>query len=291
MNSEWFEKVIKEQIKTCEDVLIGKAKEYATDDDRLHNFKNAAGMMSCDPKEALAGMMAKHTISVYDMCRSGNDYSIELWNEKITDHINYLLLLKAVVTEEKSLDQARKAKHIADNSIYGFTSAEFVHALEKFQNDPHVRHEAAPGMTMMGNTFDTDKKPQEDIADYTEKVIQSLRICNGDDCEGCMYEHDFEFECKNNLRLLAANLLEAARNSENEKKKYLEEVRKLYKDACACIEADCGQCSRNVPGHVWPTCELQLKCDLGRALNLDKEIENIPMGHYKPAGTKEKSNA
>lgn len=100
MNSEWFEKVVKEQIKTCEDVLIGKAKEYATDDDRLHNFKNAAGMMSCDPKEALAGMMAKHTISVYDMCRSGKDYPIELWNEKITDHINYLLLLKAVVEED-----------------------------------------------------------------------------------------------------------------------------------------------------------------------------------------------
>lgn len=100
MNSEWFEKVIKEQIKTCEDVLIGKAKEYATDDDRLHNFKNAAGMMSCDPKEALAGMMAKHTISVYDMCRSGKDYPIELWNEKITDHINYLLLLKAIVEED-----------------------------------------------------------------------------------------------------------------------------------------------------------------------------------------------
>lgn len=100
MNSEWFEKVIKEQIKICEDVLIGKAKEYATDDDRLHNFKNAAGMMSCDTKNALAGMMAKHTISVYDMCRSGKDYPIELWNEKITDHINYLLLLKAIVEED-----------------------------------------------------------------------------------------------------------------------------------------------------------------------------------------------
>lgn len=77
MNSEWFEKVINEQIKTCTDVLIGKAKEYATDDDRLHNFKNAAGMMGCDPKEALAGMMAKHTISIYDMCRNGKDYPIK----------------------------------------------------------------------------------------------------------------------------------------------------------------------------------------------------------------------
>ena len=101
MNSNDFEKVIEEQIKKCKDILIDKSKEYARDDDRLHNFKNAAGIMGCDPKEALAGMMAKHTISVYDMCRDGEDHSIGLWNEKITDHINYLLLLKAIIIEEK----------------------------------------------------------------------------------------------------------------------------------------------------------------------------------------------
>lgn len=305
MNSEWFEKVIKEQIKTCEDVLIGKAKEYATDDDRLHNFKNAAGMMSCDPKEALAGMMAKHTISVYDMCRSGKDYPIELWNEKITDHINYLLLLKAVVTEEKSLDQARTAKRIAENSIYGFTSAVFARALEKIQNDPHIRHEAAPGMTLMGNQLSTDEELHGDLAKRTDDVIRSLRICSGNDgCDGCKYRDDFAGDCVDMLRLEAVELLEIARDpeyekkkskdqtsdSEDEKKKYLEEVRNLYKDACACISANCDQCSRDIPGHVWPTCELQLLCDLGRALNLDKEIENLPMGSYKPAGTKEEHN-
>lgn len=101
MNSKDFEIVIEEQIEKCKEVLIGKAKEYAQDDDRLHNFKNAAGMMGCDPKEALAGMMAKHTISVYDMCRDGKDHTLVMWNEKITDHINYLLLLKAIVMEEK----------------------------------------------------------------------------------------------------------------------------------------------------------------------------------------------
>lgn len=100
MNSNKFNEVIEEQIKRCTDILCIKAEEYAADDDRLHNFKNAAGMMSCDPKAALAGMMAKHTISVYDMCRSGKSYPIELWNEKITDHINYLLLLRGLIEEE-----------------------------------------------------------------------------------------------------------------------------------------------------------------------------------------------
>lgn len=101
MNSNKFNEVIEEQLKRCTDILCVKAEEYAADDDRLHNFKNAAGMMSCDPKAALAGMMAKHTISVYDMCRSGKSYPIELWNEKITDHINYLLLLRGLVEEER----------------------------------------------------------------------------------------------------------------------------------------------------------------------------------------------
>lgn len=102
MNTKDFETVIEEQIEKCEEVLIGKAEEYARNEDRLHNFKNAAGMMGCDPKEALAGMMAKHTISVYDMCRDGEEHSLDLWTEKITDHINYLLLLKALVMEENN---------------------------------------------------------------------------------------------------------------------------------------------------------------------------------------------
>ena len=105
MNTEQFEKIIGEQIETCKGILLKKAGEYATGGDRLHNFKAASGMMGCAPTEALAGMMAKHTISVYDMCRSGQSYPIELWNEKITDHINYLLLLKAAVVEESQQEK------------------------------------------------------------------------------------------------------------------------------------------------------------------------------------------
>lgn len=71
-------------------------------DDRLHNFKVAAGLQDCLPTTALAGMMAKHTVSVHDMIRgleNGLCYPIELWNEKIGDSINYLLLLAAAVRE------------------------------------------------------------------------------------------------------------------------------------------------------------------------------------------------
>ena len=60
----------------------------------------AAGLQGCLPREALGGMMAKHTVSVYDMINSCDTFPIALWDEKITDHINYLLLLKAIVVEE-----------------------------------------------------------------------------------------------------------------------------------------------------------------------------------------------
>lgn len=99
MNIEKFNQVIEEQMKRSTDLLIVKAKEYATDD-RLHNFKIASALQQCKPSQALAGMMAKHTVSIYDMCNSGQKYPIELWNEKITDHINYLLLLRAIIEEE-----------------------------------------------------------------------------------------------------------------------------------------------------------------------------------------------
>lgn len=98
MTTEVFNELIEKQMETCKSVLIKKADEYATTD-RLHNFKVAAAVQGISPMEALAGMMAKHTVSVYDMASTNSDAPLELWNEKITDHINYLLLLWAMVNE------------------------------------------------------------------------------------------------------------------------------------------------------------------------------------------------
>lgn len=98
MTTTDFERIFEEQVERSRSVLISKAKEYATED-RLHNFKVAAALEGKTPEQALAGMMAKHTVSVYDMASNGLVYPIELWQEKITDHINYLFLLNAIVRE------------------------------------------------------------------------------------------------------------------------------------------------------------------------------------------------
>lgn len=85
--------------------LSAKAAEYASDGDRLHNFKVAGAVEGISAIQALGGMMAKHTVSVYDMIGSGKDYPLDLWEEKIKDSINYLLLLWALIQEDESDDK------------------------------------------------------------------------------------------------------------------------------------------------------------------------------------------
>ena len=130
MTSANFNKVIEDQINKCKDILCVKAEEYAGNDDRLHNFKCAAGLQNCDPKEALLGMMTKHTVSISDMCRDGKSYGIDIWNEKITDAINYLLLLKGLVAEEYLNKEAEYEQHMKEH---------YKAEVKALENDPYSR--------------------------------------------------------------------------------------------------------------------------------------------------------
>ena len=106
MTQEEFNDVFEIQLKKCSDILTHKKKEYTGDNtDRLSAFKMAAALQNCDPKAALAGMMSKHVVSIYDMCYSNLlHFELEQWDEKITDSINYLILLKALVKEEHAYE-------------------------------------------------------------------------------------------------------------------------------------------------------------------------------------------
>lgn len=100
MTNEEYNLIIEDRVRQCIDVLKRKAGEYATPTDPLHNFKVAAELQGCKPITALAGMMCKHTVSVYDLIRAeerGDEIPMEMWEEKIGDSINYLLLLTALL--------------------------------------------------------------------------------------------------------------------------------------------------------------------------------------------------
>lgn len=102
MTLEKFNSSVSRQLEYCESLLVTKGVEYApnAEVDRLASFKVAAALQDVSEKEALCGMLAKHLVSVYEMCRTEGPYTPEKWTEKITDSINYLLILKAMVDNE-----------------------------------------------------------------------------------------------------------------------------------------------------------------------------------------------
>lgn len=100
MNNTEFIDTMEKQFKRSEDILAGKAAEYATDDDRLHNFRVVAALQGISMHQAVVNLMAKHTVSIYDLSQEDKIVPMDMWDEKITDHINYLILLKAVLVEE-----------------------------------------------------------------------------------------------------------------------------------------------------------------------------------------------
>jgi hypothetical protein len=101
MTQQEFEKVVNKELEYVKALLLTKGKEYSLEEDRLIAFKRAAALQNETPKQALCGMLAKHIVSVYDMCMSDDVFSLGRWSEKITDSINYLLILKAIVEEEQ----------------------------------------------------------------------------------------------------------------------------------------------------------------------------------------------
>ena len=105
MNFENFDAVVENRIKSIKSVLTSKSKEYASDKDRLHNFKVAARIKNESNEKALWGMAVKHLVSVIDMIDEVEENkfnrSIEYVEEKIGDLQNYLILLEALLKERK----------------------------------------------------------------------------------------------------------------------------------------------------------------------------------------------
>jgi hypothetical protein len=87
------------------EVMCSKSAEYSRGDDKLHNFKRAGELDNISPIEALRGMHLKHRVSVQDMLDDllnpeRIEHTQELWQEKLSDTINYYFLLWALLMEK-----------------------------------------------------------------------------------------------------------------------------------------------------------------------------------------------
>lgn len=100
MTTKKFNKIVNEEINKVKNTLIKKANEYNLEEDRLGFFKRAAAFSQKTPEQVLFGFLLKHLQSISDMIENNNVYSIELWEEKITDSINYLILLLGLLEDK-----------------------------------------------------------------------------------------------------------------------------------------------------------------------------------------------
>jgi len=104
MDSKTFDLVLFGRIDKVRKLMASKSQEYARGD-KLSNFKKAGGALGAPPEQALLGMWIKHVVSITDMIQDidkGKVAPYELWEEKLTDIINYMILLDALLVERLS---------------------------------------------------------------------------------------------------------------------------------------------------------------------------------------------
>ena len=105
MTHERFNQLVDEMLETCRQTLTKKQDEYNLDKDRLSFFKEGNELTKLSPERTLYLFMFKHIKSLADMVASEHKYSKELWEEKIQDNINYLLLLRALLEDDDMFDK------------------------------------------------------------------------------------------------------------------------------------------------------------------------------------------
>lgn len=101
MNSEKFYDLVDEIQSRITNILINKGKEYSTNDNKLHNFDKAGKMSNQTREKALLGFLLKHQVSVDDIVNKIETElpSVEMLEEKITDILNYYILLEACIKD------------------------------------------------------------------------------------------------------------------------------------------------------------------------------------------------
>jgi len=115
MDRTEFTKIFELQIDRCKGILQQKGNIYSEGTDRLGNFKKAANLQEISPIAALLGMYSKHIVCLSDLIsRPIESVTSEQWDETITDSINYLILLRALITEGREV-----FKPIPNTSIGG----------------------------------------------------------------------------------------------------------------------------------------------------------------------------
>lgn len=106
MTAEQFEKIWLDQVQAEKTMLLERAAAYATNGDRLGNFKEGGQLNACHPLRYGFSLVSKHIIALRDLIgkvEAGNadfsPYELDKLTEYVTDIRNYAVLLKGLYIE------------------------------------------------------------------------------------------------------------------------------------------------------------------------------------------------
>jgi hypothetical protein len=106
-NIKNFEDVKTSTLTNVSNLLRNKGAEYATLQDRYHNFNIASQMIEkispvTTPAKAAYCFMVKHFVSLVDLLNADNLTNNKIIDEKIDDIIAYLVLIKGMLLEKST---------------------------------------------------------------------------------------------------------------------------------------------------------------------------------------------
>src|ERR1700677_2851254 len=101
------EKECESMIGELRDLLTNKGREYAGDHDALGNFKSGDDI-GITPNQKLWTFLDKHLSSIKSYIKHGKVFSNESIEGRINDAINYLFLLRCLITEQKEQERSKQ---------------------------------------------------------------------------------------------------------------------------------------------------------------------------------------
>lgn len=168
MKAHEFTVLLHERIAKMKRTLAGKAHEYASEEDRLYNFKRAAWYRKGTPEDSLLGLLVKHWVSIEGLvARFEAGHLTEAQrgqiDEKIGDAINYMVLLEATLLEQLNDSRNRGTDVAGEADTRGNRNG--------LRDSPHPGPEGAGGEgrdTLAGaGARQNDGGPQEHVGSDT----------------------------------------------------------------------------------------------------------------------------
>lgn len=105
MTHEELKKFAQKTLHKAHNKMFKKNSGYSGDVDALLNFTISATTRQVSLPEAMSGMMVKHDTEIYNKLAKArrasklNLFTMEEWDENITDYIVYLIFLRAAIAQ------------------------------------------------------------------------------------------------------------------------------------------------------------------------------------------------